>query len=199
MPPQVRTQDGFVRRRNGFAWRTAGRDRQTSECHRHLIRTVLSARFAYFVCEGGMAPLTRAIGIAIRIVGYCRDDHAVAVNVDIGRSRSAPGEVHYLPPAHFGAKRGEHDLARCGCSRRGRSRRRCRCCRRCRSGRWCRRRRWPTHELPIGEGILLGLAADGHAPIHPRSNVLGGQRRAIVVVARIGRLDARVGLRRQED
>jgi hypothetical protein len=30
-------------------------NRRTSECHRHLIRTGLSARVAYFVGVGGMA------------------------------------------------------------------------------------------------------------------------------------------------
>ena len=44
--------------------------------------------------------------------------------------------------------------------------------------------------LLVGEGILLGLAADGHAPVSPCSDVLVGYRGAIVVVARIFRYDA---------
>ena len=24
-----------------------------------------------------------------------------------------------------------------------------------------------TNQIPVGKGILLGLAADGHAPVHP--------------------------------
>src|SRR4030095_10864400 len=54
-----------------------------------------------------------------------------------------------------------------------------------------------TYQLPVGEGILLGLAADGIAPVHPCSDVLGEYRRAVVVVACIKGVDARIGLQRQ--
>src|SRR5438093_994144 len=53
------------------------------------------------------------------------------------------------------------------------------------------RNRKPTAaSLLIEEGILLGLAADGHAPVHPWMEVRGKQLVAIVVVARIFRYDA---------
>src|SRR6267378_1913593 len=81
--------------------------------------------------------------------------------------------------------------------------RRCRCCscrRRtsCRSRRrgWTGRRCW-THRVSIGVGILLRLAVDRVASVHPRSDVLGEYRGAVVVVARVERLDARVALQRQ--
>src|SRR5450432_549316 len=48
------------------------------------------------------------------------------------------------------------------------------------------RRGW----FPIDEGILLGTAGDGVAPVHPCMDVLGEHRGAVVVVARIFRYDA---------
>src|SRR5262245_18145936 len=47
------------------------------------------------------------------------------------------------------------------------------------------------------KGILLGTAANAHTPIHPCMQVLVRRRTGIIIVARIGRLDTRVGLRRQ--
>ena len=44
------------------------------------------------------------------------------------------------------------------------------------------------------KGILLRTAADAHAPVHPCMEVLVRGSGGIVVVARIGRLDARVRL-----
>jgi hypothetical protein len=69
--------------------------RQISECHRRLIRTGAGARFAYLIDVGGMTRGTGGIGVETVIPG--RGYHnAVAINVDIARSRPAPGEVHYV-------------------------------------------------------------------------------------------------------
>src|SRR5438067_1777510 len=54
-----------------------------------------------------------------------------------------------------------------------------------------------TYKLPIGEGILLGGAVDGYAPVRPRSDMPSQDRRAVVVVACIRGLDPRVRLRRE--
>ena len=81
--------------------------------------------------------------------------------------------------------------------------RRCRCCScrcrtSCRSRRrgWTRRRCW-THRVSIGVGILLGCAVDGVTPVHPRSDVLRKYRGAVVIVARVERLDTGIALQRQ--
>src|SRR6266853_6960888 len=42
-----------------------------------------------------------------------------------------------------------------------------------------------TYQLPVGEGVLLRSAADGHAPVGPRSDMLGEDRSAIVVIAHV--------------
>src|SRR5919197_1682703 len=60
--------------------------------HRNLIGAILCSRFAYLICEAGVASLACAIGVAARRIGYRRDDPPVAVNIDICRSRSAPRE-----------------------------------------------------------------------------------------------------------
>ena len=77
--------------------------------------------------------------IGIETVVWSRgDDYAVAVNIDVARSRPRPGEVHRVFSVHFVAARRERDLPRrrrsCGCNGRGGGYRRCRC--RCR--RWSR-------------------------------------------------------------
>src|SRR5439155_8975974 len=50
--------------------------------------------------------------------------------------------------------------------------------------------------LLVEESILLGLAANGHAPVHPCRDVVIDQRSAVVVVARIAPYDAGVRLGR---
>ena len=77
---------------------------------------------------------------------------------------------------------------RCGGCRR---RRRCGCG--SRTG--CRSRCGRTCRLPIMEGILLGTAADGHAPVHPCMKVLVGRGGGIVIVACVSRLYPGIGLK----
>ena len=83
-------------------------DRQISECHRRLIRTGLGARITNLVCEAAMATSTRIISIRAA-VRHGRDQHIVAVNVDICRSRAMPGKVHYLSSLDLRALRGQRD------------------------------------------------------------------------------------------
>ena len=67
-----------------------------SECYCRLIGTGLSARLAYLIGVGGMAMATGRIDVET-VVGGRGDHYAVAVNVDIRRTRPAPGAVHYVP------------------------------------------------------------------------------------------------------
>jgi hypothetical protein len=63
--------------------------------HRDLVRTVCRTCFTYLIRIGGMTTGTGGIGVETVIPG--RGYHnAVAINVDIRRSRPAPGEVHYV-------------------------------------------------------------------------------------------------------
>ena len=79
--------------------------------------------------------------IGIETVVWSRgDDYAVAVNIDVARSRPRPGEVHRVFSVDFVAARSERDLPRRrrsrGCNGRGGGYGRCRC--RCRCRRWSR-------------------------------------------------------------
>src|SRR5437870_813710 len=67
----------------------ATQGRQISKCYRRLIGAGGGAGFAYLIRVGAMAAATDAIGIET-VVWDGGDQHAVAVNVDIARSRPAP-------------------------------------------------------------------------------------------------------------
>ena len=54
-----------------------------------------------------------------------------------------------------------------------------------------------ANQIPVCEGILLRLAVDGYSPVRPRSDMFGGYRGAVVVVAHIDVHDVRIRLRRQ--
>jgi hypothetical protein len=128
-----------------------------SEPHRCLIGTGLAARIAHLISVGGMTTATGGIGVepVIRGVG---DSRAITIDVDIARSRSAPGEVHRLAPVHFVSARGEGDLpgCRCGCGSRCR-----RCCRgRGRGRSSCRRgRRCVAVAVAVGVGDAVDVGA----------------------------------------
>ena len=64
--------------------------------------------------------------------------------------------------------------------------------------RWRRRRRrwWPAGRDLVVEDVLLGDAADRHATVDPRRVDRPARTEGTVVVARVARLDVRVGLRR---
>src|SRR5439155_9255419 len=103
-------------------------------------------------------------------------------------------EIHRVYSPHLAPRGAERDRSGCRCRSWRRSWRGCWSC--CWS--WCRR--WSSARrdwFPIVEGILLGYAADDHAPVRPCREVLVEQRGGVVVVAHIDRYDARVGLQRQ--
>jgi hypothetical protein len=73
---------------------------RTSERNCDLIGAVLGARFAHLVGERG-APLV-AGGIRVEaVVCRRRDYRAIAVDVDLARSRPAPREVHRFHSVHL--------------------------------------------------------------------------------------------------
>lgn len=82
--------------------------RQISECHRRLIRTGLGARITNLVCEAAMATNTGIISVRTA-VRHRRDQHIIAVNVDICRSCPMPGKIHYLASLHLRTLRGQRD------------------------------------------------------------------------------------------
>src|SRR5437763_12315145 len=61
-----------------------------------------------------MATAAGRVGVETVVLGR-GDDPAVAVNIDIARSRPVPGEVHCVSSLHFVATRSERDLAGCRC------------------------------------------------------------------------------------
>ena len=87
--------------------------RQISECHRRLIRTGLSARFTHLIRECPGTTATNFVSVET-IIGRGDDSCAVAVNIDIVRSRSAPREIRSPFSADDVAAHTEGDLPRCG-------------------------------------------------------------------------------------
>ena len=79
------------------------------ERHRRVVRTGLSARVAHAIRVGGLATATGRIGVET-VVWRRGDQHVVTVNVDIARSRPAPGEIHCVSPLHLIATRTEREL-----------------------------------------------------------------------------------------
>src|SRR4029450_11863606 len=97
--------------------------------YRDLVRAVPSARFAYPIPIGSPASAVDVISIETTVVQHRRDQHAVAIDVDVSRGGPIPEEVHPLQAVHFVTTRVQRDLPRCRC------RCRSRCCSRCRCGR----------------------------------------------------------------
>src|SRR5438034_3063184 len=113
--------------------------------HCHFIRASLGSTFTHLIHVASPAGVARGIDIGT-IVRRCHDHHAIAVDVDVGRGRSAPGETHRIYSPHLTLRSTERDRSRC------------------RRWSWCcRGRGW----LPIEKGILLGISADKYAPVHP--------------------------------
>src|SRR5205807_5743039 len=126
---------GSTHRFNGDGKRIEGGLRKklpAAKPYRDLVRAVLSARLADLVGVRALATHPNVIGVEPGDVRHSGNQHAVAINVDVVRSSSIPGEVHRLLPLHLVAARTERDLPRC--------RRRCSCWRWRRSRRWCWRR-----------------------------------------------------------
>ena len=69
------------------------------KCHRDLVRTGLSTRIAYSIRKGARGRTTDFIGQETVVPG-CNDQRAVAVNIDLARSRAAPRQVRSPFPAY---------------------------------------------------------------------------------------------------
>src|SRR5437773_7599163 len=105
----------------------------SSERHRRLIRTGLSASIAHLIRKGTRRRATDFVPIETVVPG-ANDQYAVAVHVDPIRSRAAPEQVCCSLPAYQAPLRSQRDLGRCGSWRnRGSDGR---------GSSWRRRRRW---------------------------------------------------------
>ena len=71
----------------------------SSERHRRLIRTGLSASIAHLIRKGTRRRATDFVGVETVVPG-ANDQYAVAVHVDPIRSRAAPGQVRSPLPAY---------------------------------------------------------------------------------------------------
>src|SRR5215813_14092793 len=123
-----------------------------AKLHCDLVGAVLSACIADSIGVRALATRPDVIGVEPGDVRHSGNQHAVAINVDVVRGSSIPGEVHPLLPLHLVAACTERDLPGCHSRRSCWSRSSCccgcrRCCRcrcRCCCGCSCRRRgrRW---------------------------------------------------------
>src|SRR5207247_532913 len=123
--------------------------------YRDFIRAGLSARLADLVDVGALAAHPDVIGVETGDVRHSGNQRAVAIDVDVVRGSSIPGEVHRLLPMHLVAARTERDLPRCRSRRRGWRRSGCWCGCRCRCG---RRSRSSCREDANVINVLLVLA-----------------------------------------
>jgi hypothetical protein len=148
----------------------------------HLVAIILMSN--YYCCCSAVANESSRQALRIDFLTGTADGRDVTAI----KSSSYPS-LSRIPNSRSNKIR-NNTLRRCSCGCRCRSGR----CRRSGSGRRCRCRRWRTYGLPIVEGVLLGNAANGYPPVHPCMQVLVGRGAGIVVVARIGRLNAGVRL-----
>src|SRR5215471_21856489 len=86
-----------------------------AKLHRDLVRAVLSSCIADSIGVRALAARPDVIGVEPGDVRHSGNQHVVAINVDIVRGSSIPGEVHPLLPLHLVAARNEYDLPRCRC------------------------------------------------------------------------------------
>jgi hypothetical protein len=84
--------------------------RRATEAHSHFIGAVLGARFAYLI---GVTHVTATHADEVLIgpvVRYSPDHYSITVDVDIGRVRPGPGEIHRVPALHSAPDGAEVDL-----------------------------------------------------------------------------------------
>src|SRR4030095_5408357 len=93
----------------------------TAKPHRDLVRAVPTARYAHPIRIGSLASAVDVIGVETTPVRHGRNQHAVAIDVDVTRGRPTPEEVHRLQAVHFVTTRVQSDLHWCGCRCRRRS------------------------------------------------------------------------------
>src|SRR4030095_11819753 len=132
--------------------------------YRDLVRAVPSACFAYPIPIGSPASAVDVISIETTVVQHRRDQHAVAIDVDVSRGGPIPEEVHPLQAVHFVTTRVQRDLPRCRCRCRSRCCSRCGC--RCRCSCW---RRCRARARLVYSNIVLSPASVRHGSVraHP--------------------------------
>lgn len=74
-------------------------DRRMLKRHRRLVRTGLSTCIAYLIREAARRRATDFIGLETVVPGR-KDQRAVAVNIDLARSRAAPRQVRSPFPTY---------------------------------------------------------------------------------------------------
>src|SRR6266403_3525937 len=80
--------------------------------HDYLIGAVACARFAYLIGVAHVATTHTDEVLVGPIVWNRRDHYAITVNVDIGRSRPAPCEIHRVSPLDSAPSGAKQDRAR---------------------------------------------------------------------------------------
>src|SRR6266571_7496620 len=84
-----------------------------TEAHSCIIRAGRAASFTHPIGVASPAGVAGGIGIGT-IVRRCHDQHAIAVNVDVGRGGPAPGETHSIYSPYLAPRSLELD---CNCLR----------------------------------------------------------------------------------
>src|SRR6266702_1585668 len=82
------------------------------EPHRRIVGAGHGASFTHLIRVPGPAGVSGGISITAR-VGYCRDHNPIAIHVDVGRGRSAPGEMHGIYSSHLVPRGAERDRSTC--------------------------------------------------------------------------------------
>src|SRR6266568_5437174 len=141
---------------------------RTTEPHCDFIRAVLCPRVAYLIGVTRIATSHTDEVLIGPVVGHRRNHYPITVDVDIGRIRSAPGEIHCVPALYPAPRGRQRDHTR------GRSWRSCRC--RCRCRTWSRCRRWARCPL---RGRSLYLDCDWGACLEETDRRIGSPRRLV--------------------
>src|ERR1043166_8279521 len=79
-----------------------------TEAHSCIIGAGLRASFTHPIGVSSMAGLAGGIGIGT-IDRRCHDQDRIAVNIDVARTRSTPGEAHRIYSRYLAPLRGERD------------------------------------------------------------------------------------------
>src|SRR5439155_21231144 len=71
------------------------------EARYHHIRAGMGASFTHPIPVSSLASVAGGINIHSGIVRLCRNQHVIAVDVDVGRGRPAPSETHRIYSSHL--------------------------------------------------------------------------------------------------
>ena len=74
--------------------------RRTAKPHRDFIGAVLCARVAHLIRVTHVAPSHTDEVLIGPVIRNRRDHYSITVDVDTGRIRPAPGEIHRVPALH---------------------------------------------------------------------------------------------------